>query len=86
MGKIPIALQLYSVRDDAAKDLPGVISAVAKMGYAGVEFAGYYGHSAADLRKLLDDNGLQCCGAHVGIQTLLGDELEKSIELHQTIG
>lgn len=86
MANIPIGLQLYSVRDDAAKDLPGVLAAVSKMGYVGVEFAGYYGYSATDLRKLLDDNGLKCCGTHTGLQTLLGDELEKTIEFNKTLG
>jgi sugar phosphate isomerase/epimerase len=86
MGNIPIALQLYSVREECAKDLPGVLAAVAKMGYEGVEFAGYHGYSASDLRKLLDDNGLKCCGTHIGIQTLLGDELEKTIAFNQTLG
>ena len=86
MGTIPIALQLYSVRDDAAKDLAGVLSAVAKMGYDGVEFAGFYGHSAEDVRKMLDDNGLKMAGAHVGIDSLLGDELEKSVAFHRTVG
>ncbi len=83
---IPIALQLYSVRDDAAKDPAGVIAAVAKMGYKGVEFAGYYGKSAAELRKLLDDNGLKCCGTHTGMNSILGDELPKTIEFHKTLG
>ncbi|MCS7309894.1 MAG: sugar phosphate isomerase/epimerase, partial [Armatimonadetes bacterium] len=70
--RIPIGVQLYSVRDDCAKDLPGTLAAIAKMGYEGVEFAGYHGYSARDLRKLLDDNGLKCCGTHIGIDTLLG--------------
>jgi sugar phosphate isomerase/epimerase len=74
------------VREECAKDLPGVVAAVAKMGYEGVEFAGYYGYSAQDLRKLLDDNGLKCCGTHIGIHTLLGDELEKTIEFNLTLG
>jgi sugar phosphate isomerase/epimerase len=86
MTRIPLALQLYSVRDDAARDLPGVLAAVAKMGYEGVEFAGYYGHDAPTIRKLLDDNGLRIAGAHVGIDTLLGDELERSVEFHQILG
>ena len=86
MIMIPIGLQLYSVREDAAKDLPGVLAAVSKMGYAGVEFAGYYGHSATDVRKLLDDNGLVCFGGHLGIDTLLGDELNKTIEYQQILG
>lgn len=83
---IPIGLQLYSVREDCKKDLPGTIAAVAKMGYAGVEFAGYYDYSAKDLRAMLDDNGIQCFGTHIGIDHLLGDNLPAAIEFHQTIG
>lgn len=86
MANIPIGLQLYSVREDCAKDLPRVLSAVAKMGYVGVEFAGYYNYSAQELRKLLDDNGLKCCGTHTGINTLLGDELPRTIEFNLTMG
>src|SRR4030042_1048838 len=71
--KIPLGLQLYSVRAECEKDLPGTIKAVAGIGYQGVEFAGYYDYSAKDLRKLLDDNGLQCCGSHTQLDTLLGD-------------
>ena len=58
--KLLIGLQLYSVRDDCAKDLPGTLKAVAKMGYSGVEFAGYYGRTAQELRRMLDENGLKC--------------------------
>jgi len=84
--KIPIGLQLYSVRGDAARDLPGVLKAVAEMGYQGVEFAGYYGYEAKQLRKLLDENGLKCCGTHTHLNTLLGDALKATIELNQTLG
>ena len=87
---IPIGLQLYSVRRECQKDegknFPNVVAAVAKMGYDGVEFAGYYGWQAADIRKVLDDNGLVCCGAHVQLATLLGDELDRSVEFHRTLG
>ncbi|MGD9519995.1 MAG: hypothetical protein AB7W28_10840, partial [Armatimonadota bacterium] len=62
MARIPIALQLYSVREDCAKDFAGTVRAVAEMGYEGVDFAGYYDWSAADLRKLLDDCGLKAAG------------------------
>ncbi len=83
---IPIALQLYSVRDDCAKDLDGTITAVAKMGYRGVEFAGYYGRKAADLRKLLDDVGLKCCGTHIQLETLLGEQLPRTVEFNRILG
>jgi len=84
--KIPIGLQLYSVRQDCEKDLPGVLKAVAKMGYEGVEFAGYYGRNAKELRGLLDDNGLKCCGTHIGLDTLTGDALKGTIEFNETLG
>ncbi|MDX1934662.1 MAG: sugar phosphate isomerase/epimerase [Capsulimonadales bacterium] len=86
MSRIPIAVQLYSVRHDAEKDLAGVLARIKEMGYEGVEFAGYYGHDAAALKKMLDDNGLRCAGAHVGLDTLLGDRLAESVEFHRTIG
>src|SRR5436190_16076578 len=84
--KIPWGLQLYSVRNECAKDLVGTVTAVAKMGYKGVEFAGYYGRDAKTLRKLLDDVGLKCCGTHTALDTLLGDTLAKTIEFNKTLG
>lgn len=84
--KIPIGLQLYSVRQDCAKDLPAVLAAVAKIGYQGVEFAGYHNKSADELAKLLKDNGLVCCGTHTGLNTLLGDQFDKTVEFNKTIG
>ncbi|MBV9850894.1 MAG: sugar phosphate isomerase/epimerase [Armatimonadetes bacterium] len=85
MPNIPIGLQLYSVREDCARDLPGVLAAVARMGYAGVEFAGYHGRTAPELRALLDDNDLVCCGTHTALNTILGDELERTAEFNQTL-
>ena len=84
--KIPIGLQLYSVRRDCQKDLPPVLEAVAKMGYQGVEFAGYYGRDAKQLRKLLDDNGLKCCGTHTRLDTLADDAFMKTAEFNKTLG
>ena len=84
--RVQIGLQLYSVREDCKRDLPGVIAAVAKMGYMGVEFAGYYDRAAKVLRKMLNDNGLVCCGTHTGLDTLLGDNLARTIEFNQTLG
>lgn len=85
-NKIPVALQLYSVREDCGKDLPATIAAVAKMGYKGVEFAGYYGRNARQLRQLLDDHGLKCCGTHIGLETLMGDNLAKTVEFNKSLG
>ena len=86
MGRIPVALQLWSVREDCARDLEGTLRAVAEMGYDGVEFAGYHGWSAGRLRDLLRDLGLSVAGSHVGIGTLMGEELEASIEFNRELG
>jgi sugar phosphate isomerase/epimerase len=83
--KYPIALQLYSVRRDAAEDLFGVIDKVAKMGYDGVEFAGYHGHSAADIKKVLDANGLKTVGTHTPISALDDENFNATVDLHKTI-
>ena len=86
MGRIPVALQLWSVREDCARDLEGTLGEVAEMGYDGVEFAGYHGWSAGRLRDLLSELGLEVAGSHVGIGTLIGDELEGSIEFNRELG
>ena len=84
--KIPVGLQLYSVRNECQKDLVGTITQVSKIGYKGVEFAGYYGRDAKTLRQILDDANLKCCGTHTALDTLLGDNLAKTIEFNQTLG
>lgn len=86
MKRIPIGLQLYSLRDDCARDFAGTLAAVAKMGYTGVEFFTFYDRAAKDVRTMLDDLGLVCCGAHVGWPTLQGDALKRTIEYHQVLG
>jgi len=84
--KIPVGLQLYSVREQCTADLPGTLAAVSKIGYRAVEFAGYYGRSAKDLRKLLDDNGLVACGTHTPYESVQGNKLKETVEFNRTIG
>lgn len=84
--KIPIGVQLYSVREDCAKDFPGVLRAIGKMGYDGVEFAGYHDRTAKDIRAMLDDNGLKACGTHTAMNTLLGDEFQRTVDFNKELG
>ncbi len=56
------------------------------MGYEGVDFAGYYGFEAKDIRRMLDDLGLGVAGCHTGIDTLMGDELARTVEFNATLG
>ncbi|MBN2476385.1 MAG: sugar phosphate isomerase/epimerase [Pirellulales bacterium] len=86
--RIPIALQLYSVRGDCGRDFDKTVEGVAKMGYEGVEFAGYhkYGSDAAGLKKKLDGLGLKVAGTHIGTSSFNDDRIQQTIEFHQAIG
>jgi len=86
MLAIPLALQLYSVKDEAAADLADVIAQAGDWGFDGVEFAGYHGHSASQVRTMLDAAGLQCAGAHVPIDQLEGEAVGATAEFHLAIG
>ena len=84
--KRPVCLQLYTVRDDAARDFAGTLARVAEIGYAGVEIAGYgSAQNAVAARQILDDNGLFACGAHVSLDDMETD-LNKVIEEAQLMG
>lgn len=84
--KLPIGLQVYSVRNEAQKDLAAVLAQVAEMGYDGVEFAGYYNWPAEKIRKVLDQHNLKCCGTHTGVNEMMGERFAKTIEFNKTIG
>ena len=84
---IPVALQLYTIGREAGADPAAALARVAKMGYKAVEFAGYFGKDAKTLRKMLDDNGLKCCGSHLGLNLFLqGDNFQKTTEFAKTLG
>jgi sugar phosphate isomerase/epimerase len=88
--RIPIAVQLYSVREDVSKDMDAVLERLSKMGFAGVEFYGNgyakYNGKAKELRKKLDDLKLKSEGIHVNTAALRGDGLKQSIETSQILG
>jgi sugar phosphate isomerase/epimerase len=88
--KVPIGIELYSVRGELKNDLPGTVRAVAKMGYQVVEFySPYYSWTtdqAKEVRKLLDDLGIKCLSTHNGANAIRPDGINKAIELNQIIG
>jgi sugar phosphate isomerase/epimerase len=59
---------------------------VAEIGYAGVEFAGFFGRSAAQLRAMLDERGLKCAGTHTGLDGFMDQTVGQTIEDHQALG
>jgi sugar phosphate isomerase/epimerase len=65
-----ISLQLYSIKEEAAEGFSHALELTAKAGYQGVEFAGYHGNTAAQLKQLLDTYHLKAVSTHAGIDRL----------------
>ena len=82
---LPIAVQVYSVREEAEHDFAGTMKKLGEMGYDGVELAGLYGKSAEEIRDSIKAAGLTAISAHVSYDELAGD-LEKTLQDYETIG
>ena len=67
MTKLPIGIQLYSLRDFAEKDFKGTLKAVKEMGYDCVEFAGLYGNTPEDVKAICEELGLDPISAHLTV-------------------
>ena len=82
-----IALQLYSIRSYIKKNgLAKALDEVARIGYQGVEFAGYYGHKPSELRKMLADSGLEVCGTHVGRDAFSPEKISATLDFELEYG
>jgi sugar phosphate isomerase/epimerase len=81
----PIGLQLYTVREAAAKDLAGTLRAIADIGYREVELAGIPAKSATELRTLLNDCGLTAPSMHASMADLQ-EGLQKHIDYAKALG
>jgi len=82
---LPVAIQLYTLRDEMEKDVKGTLQKVKEFGYDGVEFAGLYGYSAAEMKALLEEIGLMPVSAHVALKDILAD-MENVIATYKEIG
>ncbi len=89
-SRIPVGLEMYSVRETMAKDLNGTVRAVAAAGYQGLEFyAPYYDWTPAqakDMRKLLDDLGIRCFSTHNDSAYLTPEKIGHARELNLNLG
>jgi sugar phosphate isomerase/epimerase len=70
MAVIPVAVQMYTLRDESQRDFSGTLRKVAELGFDGVELAGYGGLSAKNVKVLLDDLGLTAISSHVPLEQL----------------
>ncbi|MBN1673985.1 MAG: sugar phosphate isomerase/epimerase [Kiritimatiellae bacterium] len=83
-ARYPIALQLYSVREQAKDDFVGVLKQVAGMGYLGVEPAGLFGMTPQEVKKVLDDLGLAVPSS--GGKFVDEDDTKRIIETAKVLG
>ena len=84
-GKLPIALQLYTVRGDMEQDFKGTLQKVKALGYDGVEFAGLFNNAPADINAMCKEIGLVPISAHVPLADMLAD-VDKVIADYKAIG
>lgn len=70
MRKIPVAVQMFTLREECEKDFFRTLKKVADLGFDGVELAGYGGQSVLEVKEMLDKLGLQVAGNHVPLQEL----------------
>jgi len=67
----PVGVQLYTVREQAERDLPSVLAAVQKIGYEEVEpYWNVYDHPAPELRRMIADHGLRVPSGHFNYEGL----------------
>lgn len=85
MKKIKMGSPLYILRDECGQDLAAVLKKLAELGFDGIEFLGFFGRTAQEVRKMLDEYGLEALGNHVAYQNLLADA-ESVLAFHQQVG
>ena len=78
-------IQLYSVRDEMKNDVAACLAKIAALGYKTVEFAGFFGHSPAEITEMLAANGLKLSGTHTGLAELV-ENYDKTLAYHKAIG
>jgi sugar phosphate isomerase/epimerase len=83
--RLPIGLQLYSVRNLLPKDFDGTLHQLSAAGYKEVEAAGYFNKTAAEFRHAMDQAGLRCISAHHTL-VQLRSQLDELIEFGHTLG
>lgn len=94
--KIPVTLELFSLRDEAGKDLPGTLAKIKKMGYDGIELVCekgglvsnqvLWGSPFEDVAAMVKDHGLKVYSMHHSFQLFQDDQLERTIEINQMVG
>ena len=85
MKNFKVGIQLYGVKNAMQKDFEGTLRAIKDMGYEYVEFAGYYGKSAEEIKALLDELGLSCVSVHQNLD-LFKENAQAGVDFLKTLG
>ncbi|WJE15080.1 sugar phosphate isomerase/epimerase [Halobacillus sp. ACCC02827] len=85
MTKIPVAVQMFTLRNESEKDFKGVLKQVADLGYDGVELAGLGGLQAEEVRETLDLLGLKAASSHIPLD-VLEEGIDGVIEEQKILG
>jgi sugar phosphate isomerase/epimerase len=88
--KIPMGIEMYSVRDELKKDPQGTVRAIAAMGYQGLEFYAPYFEwthaQAKEMKKLMDDLGIRCFSTHNDASYMSQEHIQNAIDLNLNLG
>jgi sugar phosphate isomerase/epimerase len=79
-------VQLYVLRALLAKDFDATLAQVAAIGIRNVEFAGFYGRTAKEVRTSLSNAGLTASGAHCLLASMSDDEVHRTIDFCHEVG
>jgi sugar phosphate isomerase/epimerase len=85
MQNIKLASPLYILREQCANDLFSVLNKLKEIGFDGVEFLGFFGHNATEVRRCLDDIELRALGNHVSYQSMIHN-IDGTLDFHATVG
>ena len=88
-AKLPVSVQLWSVKDTLKNDFHGTLKSLAEMGFDGVEFAGDFGpysNNPAALRAKLSEFGLVASSAHIGFDALSENTIDSTLLFYETLG
>jgi sugar phosphate isomerase/epimerase len=83
--RLPVGLQLYTVRDLLPKDYEGTLRQLGALGYREVEAAGFFGRSPSEVKHAMDRAGLNCVSAHYSMQDLL-PQVDEVIQFGRNLG
>ena len=80
-----VGIQLYAVRQEMQRDMPGTLARIAAIGYREVEFAGYYRRTPAEVKQLLETNRLAAPSTHVPYEAVR-DNFDRIADEAQAVG